>query len=245
MCAIVYGPVRGLKKSGPDTKKQNSRSRGPAKANNHEQDVIATMFVALGRSREEREIARAQRSSRIVRPGPLDLYASNQEQRKNERTNRTGGPLSPSSVPLVSAAVAASAFLSLFAPRVRPPFLPPFAPHPPRTTARIRASSLATSSSSTSTSSSSSSSTPASRGRDVIHACDATTWIVLLHRCRSRIMSDTVAASYIRLLRSRVRQCRTSLRSGIGGRIVGTGIVDSESRKRPNRGSTLLHRPVY
>lgn len=238
MCAIVYGPVRGLKKSGPDTKKQNSRSRGPAKANNHEQDVIATMFVALGRSREEREIARAQRSSRIVRPGPLDLYASNQEQRKNERTNRTGGPLSPSSVPLVSAAVAASAFLSLFAPRVRPPFLPPFAPHPPRTTARIRASSLATFSSS-------SSSTPASRGRDVIHACDATTWIVLLHRCRSRIMSDTVAASYIRLLRSRVRQCRTSLRSGIGGRIVGTGIVDSESRKRPNRGSTLLHRPVY
>ena len=95
MCAIVYGPVHGLKKSGPDTKKQNSRSRGPAKANNHEQDVIATMFVALGRSREEREIARAQRSSRIVRPGPLDLYASNQEQRKNERTKERTEPAAP------------------------------------------------------------------------------------------------------------------------------------------------------
>ncbi|KAG7206530.1 hypothetical protein KM043_003873 [Ampulex compressa] len=44
-----------------------------------EQEAVALVFQALGSCRLEREIARAQRSSRIVRPGPLDLRASDEE----------------------------------------------------------------------------------------------------------------------------------------------------------------------
>lgn len=113
--------------------------------------VVAQALVAFGRGapREERAIARAQRSSRIVRPGPLDLYARNEG--TNERTNR---PLSPSSVLLLSAS--ARRICSPLAHPLLLLHLPSF------TLATFPTAS-------------------ASRGGDVIHACDATR-IVLPHR---------------------------------------------------------------
>lgn len=89
---MQYRATTGRKKTAP-TREQGSEVRESRTDPRHglgeqtaanEQSGIGTMFVALGRSREEREIARAQRSSRIVRPGPLDLCASRTEERTNE-----------------------------------------------------------------------------------------------------------------------------------------------------------------
>lgn len=107
------------------------------------------VFVAFGKGGGPREETSnrtsAQRSSRIVRPGPLDLYARNEGMEK-----RTNGPLSPSSVPLLSS---------------RSTLHLPFLLNPPSPSFTLVTFPTA----------------PASRGEDVIHACDATR-IVLPHR---------------------------------------------------------------
>lgn len=171
------------------------------------------MFVALGRSREEREIARAQRSSRIVRPGPLDLYASNQEERK--KTNRTGPPFALFCPARVRETLALCSSRSSTLPSA-----PSLLDHPTRP-CRIRALALWPPFPPP----------PASRGGDVIHACDATTWIVLLHSGAGVELyvgyGRAASCTFVAITCPPAPKKSPGLADGSWG----LGIVDSESRK--------------
>lgn len=183
--------------------------------------VVAPILVAFGRGapREERAIARAQRSSRIVRPGPLDLYA------RNEGTN---GPLSPSSVPLLSAlALHASALFSHIPSRS--------STFPPATRSFALATFLPA---------------PASHAGDVIHACDATR-IVLPHRhtgvelCRIRSRLRIHLSAITCPLGGEKEEEDDEEEEEANRRLIGSWGLGSSIGDLANTARALLRRAVY
>lgn len=125
---------------------------------------------------------------------------------------RTNGPLSPSSVPL----------LSVFARRICSPLAPLFPFSPPLPPSSFSLVTFPTA--------------PASRGEDVIHACDATR-IVLPHRrtgvelCRIR-SRPRIHLSAITCPLEEDEEEEEEANSGLASdRVVGIRIADRESRE--------------